>query len=376
MAKKSKRAPVKRPKRKLPARATSTSVKKVKPKAVKRAGSRVLVKDLSCMIEEARGTVAQQVNSVLVALYWRVGQRLRTEVLGDGRAEYGERIVSAVGRQLSQAFGAGFSEKGLRHMLRFVEAFPDERIVSALGKRLSWTHFRHLIYVEDALKRSFYAELCHTQRWSTRTLAKQMDALVYERTALSRKSDKLVRTELSRLKDGDRTTPDLVFRDPYLLDFLNLQDGFSEHDLEQAILREMERFLLELGEGFTFVARQKRITIDNEDFHLDLLFYHRHLRRLVAIELKLEPFKAAHKGQMELYLRWLNKHERARNEEEPIGLILCSGKKREQIELLELDKSGIRVAEYLTQLPAQQVLRKRLHQAIATAKALGEGRED
>jgi len=234
-------------------------------------------------------------------------------VLGDGRAEYGERIVSAVGRQLSQAFGAGFSEKGLRHMLRFVEAFPDERIVSALGKRLSWTHFRHLIYVEDALKRSFYAELCHTQRWSTRTLAKQMDALVYERTALSRKSDKLVRTELSRLKDGDRTTPDLVFRDPYLLDFLNLQDGFSEHDLEQAILREMER---------------------------------------------------------------LNKHERARNEEEPIGLILCSGKKREQIELLELDKSGIRVAEYLTQLPAQQVLRKRLHQAIATAKALGEGRED
>lgn len=350
--------------------------KRKKPIARKRAlpkrkpSPAALLKDLTALIEEARSSAARQVNTVLVALYWRVGQRLRDEVIGEGRAEYGEQIVSAVGRQLGREYGAGFSEKGLRHMMRFVDTFPDERIVSALGRQLSWTHFRHLIYLDDPLKRSFYAELCRVEHWSTRMLGQQIDAMVYERTALSRKSDKLVKTELTRLKDGDRMTPDLVFRDPYLLDFLNLRDNFSEQDLEQAILREMERFLLELGEGFTFVARQKRIIIDNEDFHIDLLFYHRHLRRLVAIELKLEPFKAAHKGQMELYLRWLNKHERARGEEEPIGLILCSSKKREQIELLELDKAGIRVAEYLTQLPDQRVLRKRLHQAIATAKAM------
>lgn len=341
----------------------------------RKPSAQALVKDLSTLIEDARANAAREVNSMLVELYWRVGRRVRSEVVGEGRAEYGERIVSAAGRQLSRAYGAGFSEKGLRHMMRFADAFPQARIVSALGRQLSWTHFRQLIYIEDPLKRSFYAEMCRVERWSTRMLAQQIDAMVYERTALSRKSDKLVRSGITRLKEGDRMTPDLVFRDPYLLDFLDLKTDFSEQDLEQAILREMERFLLELGEGFTFVARQKRITIDNEDFHIDLLFYHRHLRRLVAIELKLEPFKAAHKGQMELYLRWLNKHERTPEEEEPIGLILCSNKKREQIELLELGRSGIRVAEYLTQLPEQGVLRKRLHQAISTAKALAAGKK-
>lgn len=342
------------------------------PSEKRKAEPEALVKDLSALIDEARTVAAQQVNTVLVSLYWHVGQRLRSEIVGEGRAEYGEQIVSSVGRQLAKSYGPGFSEKGLRHMMRFADTFADLQIVSSLGRQLSWTHFRHLIYIDDPMKRAFYAELCSIQRWSTRMLRERIDALTYERSAMSRKSDALVRKELSQLQARDRMSPDMVFRDPYLLDFLNLQGSFSERDLETAILREMERFLMELGDGFTFVARQKRITIDNEDFHLDLLFYHRHLRRLVAIELKLEPFKAAHKGQMELYLRWLNKHERAAGERAPIGLILCSGKNREQIELLEMDKAGIRVAEYLTELPDQTVLRKRLHLAIQTAKQLAQ----
>src|SRR5215218_2129612 len=171
--------------------------------------------------------------------------------------------------------------------------------------------------------------------------------MLFERTALSRRPDELAKKELAKLRDEDRLTPDLVFRDPYFLDFLGLKDTYAEKDLEAAILRELEKFLLELGAGFTFVARQKRITVDNEDFFLDLLFYNRKLRRMVAVELKLDKFKPADKGQMELYLRWLEKYEQEPGEESPIGLILCASKSEEQIELLQLSKSGIRVAAYL-----------------------------
>ena len=166
------------------------------------------------------------------------------------------------------------------------------------------------------------------------------------------------------MREEDRVTPDLVFRDPYFLDFLGLSDTFSEKDLESAILREMESFILELGAGFSFVARQKRITVDGEDFYLDLLFFHRKLKRLIVIELKLGKFKAAYKGQMELYLRWLEKYEKEPEEETPLGLILCAGKSSEQIELLELDKSGIKVAEYMTELPKRELLEQKLHKAV------------
>ena len=188
--------------------------------------------------------------------------------------------------------------------------------------------------------------------------------MLYERTALSKKPEKLARMELSKLREEDKLTPDLVFRDPYFLDFLGLKGTYQEKDIETAILRELELFILELGYGFTFIERQKRITIDSEDYYIDLLFYHRNLRRLIAIELKLGKFKAAYKSQMELYLRWLDKYERKRYEESPLGLILCAGKSDEQIELLELGKSGIRVAQYLTELPPREILEKKLRQAI------------
>jgi predicted nuclease of restriction endonuclease-like (RecB) superfamily len=234
---------------------------------------------------------------------------------------------------------------------------------------LSWTHFKRIIYLDDPLKREFYAEMARVEGWSTRTLQHKIDGLLYERTALSRKPEQLIRKELAGLRERNEVTPDLVFQDPYLLDFLGLRDTFSEKDLESALLREIERFLLELGAGFAFVERQKRITLDGDDYYIDLLFFHRRMHRLVVIELKIGDFKPADFGQVELYLRWLDRHERQTGEEAPVAIILCAGKKRETVEYLDLGRSGIHVAEYLTELPPREVLRERFHKAVATARA-------
>lgn len=241
---------------------------------------------------------------------------------------------------------------------------------------MSWTHFIALIPLEHPFQREFYAEMCRVERWSVRTLRQKIASMLYERTALSRKPANLTKLELQALREEDRLTPDLIFRDPYLLDFLGLKGAYQEKDLEAAILRELEAFILELGAGFAFVARQKRITVDHDDFYIDLLFFHRDLRRLVAVELKLDKFRADHKGQMELYLRWLDRHERKSDEEAPLGIILCAGKNREQIELLELGRSGIHVAEYLTVLPPKDILKRKLHEAIARSRLVLENRID
>ncbi len=332
-----------------------------------------LLEDLRRMIEETRQGVAVTVNAALTMLYWRIGKRINEEILKGGRADYGKEIVVSLARQLEADYGRGFSEKSLRHMLRFAEAFPDDRIVSALMRQLSWTHFLSIIYLQDSLQRDFYAEMCRIERWSTRTLQKRIGSMLYERTALSKKPEDLGRIELDALREEDKLTPDLVFRDPYFLDFLGLKGAFQEKDLEAAIVREMETFILELGVGFTFVARQKRITVDEDDFYLDLLFYHRDLRRLVAIELKLDKFRPEHKGQMELYLRWLDKYERKQGEESPLGMILCAGKKQEQIELLELGGAGIHVAEYLVELPPRKLLAEKLHRAVELSRVRFSG---
>lgn len=336
-------------------------MKPIRPKA--------LLKDLRELIHEARQDVARQVNSAMVLLYWHIGKRIRQDMLKEKRAGYGEQIVSAVSRELAAEFGQGFSEKNLWHMIRFVEVFPEEQIVSALRRELSWTHFKQIIYLDDPLKRDFYSEMCRIEHWSTRTLEKKISGMLFERTALSKKPDELIRHELDTLRAEDKLTPDLVFRDPYLLDFLGLKDRYLEKDIEDAIMRELENFILELGVGFTFVARQKRIQMDNDDYYLDLLFYHRGLKRLVAIDLKLGDFKPGDKGQMELYLRWLAKYEQKPGEETPIGMILCAGKKKETVELLELEKSGIRVASYWTKVLPRKLLQKKLHEAIQHARA-------
>jgi len=335
-----------------------------------------LTSDIRKLIETARQNVAVTVNAGLTILYWQIGSRIRQNILKEKRAEYGLEIVVTLSRQLVKEFGNGFSRPNLFRMVRFAEVFPERKIVSTLSIQLSWSHFVEIIPLKDDFQRDFYAEMCRIERWSVRTLREKISGMLFERTAISKKPKDLVKQEIAALRDEDKLTPDLVFRDPYFLDFLGLKDTYSEKDLETAILREMESFILELGIGFSFVARQKRIAIDNEDYYLDLLFFHRKLKRLIAIELKLGKFKAAYKGQMELYLRWLEKYEKELGEETPLGLILCAGKASEQIELLQLHNSGIKVAEYMTELPERKLLEQKLHKAVEMARKRLEARAE
>lgn len=327
-----------------------------------------VLQDIRLLIEKTRSTVAAAVNVGLTMLYWQIGKRISTEILKGARAKYGEEIIATLSQELIKEYGQGFNYSALTRMVRFAEVFPDSPIVATLSQQLGWSHFKELLPLEKPLQREFYAEMCMVERWSVRTLRQKIDSMLYERTALSKKPEKLIRQELDVLRKEGRLSPDLVFRDPYFLDFLGLKDRYLEKDLEDAILRELEQFILELGAGFSFIARQKRIQVDSDDYYIDLLFYNRKLRRLVAIDLKIGDFKPADKGQMELYLRWLDKYERQKEEESPIGLILCAGKKHETVELLKLEKSGIRVAEYLTELPPREVLEIKLHKAVEHAR--------
>ncbi len=332
-------------------------------------GEKGLLKDVRDLITSARQTVAQGINSALVLLYWQIGQRIQANILGNKRADYGEKIVHSLSAQLTADFGSGFTKRNLFNMTRFAQVFPDVRIVHSLSALLSWTHFRRIIYLDDPLKRDFYAEMCRIEKWNTRTLNQKVQSMLFERTALSKKPAKLMAAELGKLREQDKLTPELIFRDPYLLDFLGLKDTYAEKDLETAILREIESFLLELGAGFCFVARQKRMQIDGRDYHLDLLFYHRKLRRLVAVDLKLGDFEAADKGQMELYLNWLKRYECEPDEAAPLGMILCAGKSTEHVELLEVEKSGIHVATYWTKVLPKKQLERKLHDAVKLAHA-------
>lgn len=338
---------------------------KIKPTEVQ---ANSLLQEIQGLIEAARQRAIQAVNAEMTLLYWRIGQRIHAEVLAGKRAGYGDTIVATLSRQLARLYGRGFAEKSLRRMLQFAATFPDAEIVATLSRQLSWSHIVKTLALKDVTRREFYIQMCIAERWSVRTLRDRIDSMLFERTALSRQPQAQIEAELSALRDRQRMSPALLMRDPYVLDFLDLQDTWAECDLEAAVLREMEAFLLELGAGFSFVSRQQRIQLDGEDFYLDLLFYNRRLRRLVAVELKVGEFKAAYKGQMELYLRWLDKFEREAGEETPLGIILCAGKKREQIELLELDKAGIHVAEYVTELPSRELLTERLQQATVRAQ--------
>lgn len=328
-----------------------------------------LFSDIKSLIDSAKQKVATEVNSTMSALYWEIGNRINQDLLKKERAEYGKQTVSSLAKQLQFEYGSNsFSEKNLRRMMQFATVFPDRNIVVSLIRQFSWTHIVAFIPIQDELKREFYMQMCRLENWSVRTLRQKIDSMLYERTAISKKSDETIKNELATLKEEDKLTPDLVFKDPYFLDFLGLHDTYSEKDLENAILSEMEKFICEMGTDFGFMARQKRITIDNEDYYIDLLFTHRRLHCLVVVELKLGEFKASYKGQMELYLRWLEKNDHVEGENKPIGLILCAGKNSEHIELMHLDESNIRVAEYLTKLPDQKLLEQKLNQAIEFAK--------
>lgn len=324
--------------------------------------------DVRQLIDAAKRRVVAAVNRELTLLYWHIGKRLDQEILKGERADYGKQVIASLSGMLTAEYGRGWSKRQLHYCLQFAQLFPDEQIVHAVSAQLSWTHLRQIISLDDALKRDFYMEMCRLERWSTRQLLERIETQLYERTALSRKPEETVRHDIEQLRQEQQLSPSLLLKDPYILDFLDLNDRYIERDLEDAILRELESFLLELGNGFTFIARQYRVQIDDDDYYIDLLLYNRKLKRLVAIELKTGKFRAEHKGQMELYLRWLAKNEQEEGETSPLGIILCADKNQEQIELLELDKSGIHVAEYLTVLPPREVLQAKLHQSIQQAR--------
>lgn len=328
-----------------------------------------LVSEIKSLIEQSKQQLAVTVNATLSLLYWQIGKRINQELSQyEGNEKYGKQIVATLWRQLEIDYGASFSEKNLRRMMQFAHVFPDEKIVVTLIRQLTWSHIKILIPIDDSLKREFYIEMCKLEKWSVRVFQERIQSMLYERTAISKKPELTIQNDLEQLKHEQKLSPDLVFKDPYVLDFLGLKDSYSEKDFETSILAELQHFITELGSDFAFLARQKRITIDTTDYYIDLLFYHRRLKCLVAIDLKIGNFEAAYKGQMELYLRYLEKYEQMEGENSPIGLILCSGKNKEHVELLQLDKSNIRVADYLTMLPTQEVLKQKLHQAIENAR--------
>ncbi len=319
---------------------------------------------LSELIELSKAKVVSQANSALTLLFWQIGKQINEFVLTNNRAEYGKHIMSTASTHLTEKYGNNFELRNLRRMRQFAEQFEDIEIVSTLSTQLHWSHLVELLPLKKLEAKLFYANKVAESNWGVRELRKQKDKKLYERSIIANNQLPTQITETRHL-----------FKDPYLLDFLKLKDDFLEKDLEEAILVELEKFILELGKGFTFVERQKRMIIDGEDFNLDLLFYHRKLKRLVAIELKIGRFKAAYKGQMELYLKWLNKYEKQEEEHEPIGLILCAETSKEQIELLEMHKDGIMVAEYWADLPPKSVLEQKLHQAVIEAKERLERRK-
>lgn len=336
----------------------------------------IIVADIRTMIAEARQRVAVSANAAITLLYWHIGERINRDILDNQRAEYGKRVVENVARQLQLEYGGKeFSSRNIRRMMQFAQLLPDIQIVSTLSTQLSWSHFKEVLPMSDDLQREFYLTMAAEENWSVRTLRAKVDGMLYERTAIASEPKELIKAELATLRNEHAISPELVFKSPYFLDFTGLKGNYSEYDLENALLSHIENFLLELGDGFTFVARQKRLIIDGDDYKIDLLFFHRKLHRMIAVDLKLGKFKAAYKGQMELYLRYLDRYEREPGEEAPLGLILCTDGNRESIELLQLDAAGIKVANYLTELPPKEILIKQLQMSLDETRALRELRD-
>jgi predicted nuclease of restriction endonuclease-like (RecB) superfamily len=323
-----------------------------------RDSEEALFGDVSELIERARARAAVAVNSELVLLYWHIGRRIRQDVLGGERAAYGREIVRRLAVRLAQQYGRGFSRSALTRMMKFAAWCPTAEIVATLSQQLSWSHIVEIVALEDSGEREFYAAHAAQERWSVRTLRERIASGLYARTITGEVSeDQAIAASGSQVPG--HTGPNILFRDPYVLDFLGLPRKHTESQLETAILDEIQRFLLELGVGFAFVKRQKRMTVDGRDYRLDLLLYHITERCYVAVELKTRPLDPGDYGQMLLYLRWLDAHQRHPGDVAPVGLILCTDKGAEQVKLLGLDSGEIRAARYLTR-DVRERLQKRL----------------
>lgn len=289
----------------------------------------MLLADVTEIIEQGRRTIATTALRASAYTFWQVGQRINQDVLNNERADYGKQIVSRLATQLMATYGRTYEARNLRRMMQFSTQFPDFEIVSRFATQLSWSHFVEILPLKTTDAKLYYLEEAAHGVLGRDDFRELINRRAYERRGIAN----------AQLSNTGKV-PFNVFKDPYLLDSLGLNDDYAEADLESTILKEIEKFILEFGKGFSFVERQKRMIIDGEDFHLDLLLFNRYLRRLVAVELKLGKFHAEYNGQMKLYLKWLDRYERQSWEEEPIGIILCAEGNREQIELMELDKDG------------------------------------
>lgn len=316
-----------------------------------------LVDRIAALVVRTRSHVATQANAALTLMNWRIGRLIDAEILQEGRAGYDQEIVATLSPQLTRRFGRGFDKSSLYRMIKFSQAFPDIEIVATLSPQLSWSHFREIIALPQAEARTFYANEAVARNLSVRELRHAVGRKAFERRAIAD----------SQIPDGSAMPLD-TFRDPMLLDMLGLKDTYLERDLEEAIVRELEPVLLEVGHGWAFIERQKRMTFAGDDYYLDLLFYSRPLKRLIAVELKIGKFKPGYKGQMDFYLKWLDRFERQADENSPIGLILCTEASREQIELLEMHKDGIVVAEYWTALPPKAELEAKIREIYREAQ--------
>jgi predicted nuclease of restriction endonuclease-like (RecB) superfamily len=335
------------------------------PKIIEDTSNQLLF-GIEKLIEQTGRNVAIYLNTEISRLYWSIGNYIVSEMQYETYSQHGQQILATLSQRLTYKFGKGYTYSALTRMIKVAEAFSEE-MFATLSQTLSWSHFIELVAIENPTKRLFYQQMCIIENWSVRTLRQKEDTMLFERTAITAKPDDEI---LQTLKKTDNTnlSPDLVFKNTYILDFLGVSGYYSEKELEDAILNQLEKFILELGQGFAFVERQKRIPIDSVDYSLDLLFYHRKLNRLVAIDLKLGKFKPKHKGQMELYLKYLQKYEKQPHENSPIGLLLCSEGNTEHIELLLLDEENIKVAQYLTAFPDKQWFVEKLNKSIAIAQ--------
>ena len=338
---------------------------KMKPQIIEDVGNRLLV-GIEKLIEQTGRNVAVYLNAEISRLYWSIGNYIINGIQYETYSKHGQQILATLSQRLTEKFGKGYSYSALTRMMKVAEAYSEEIFVT-LSQRLSWSHFIELVSIEDPIKRLFYQQMCTAEHWSIRTLRQKEDTMLYERTVIAAKPDDIIVQTLQKT-DNTNLSSDLVFKNTYILDFLGLSGYYSEKDLEEAILFQLEKFILELGQGFAFVERQKRIPIDSIDYSLDLLFYHRKLNRLVAIDLKLGKFKPKYKGQMELYLKYLKKYEKQPHENSPIGLLLCSEGNTEHIEFLLLDEENIKVAQYLTAFPDKQWFVEKLNKSIAIAQ--------
>jgi predicted nuclease of restriction endonuclease-like (RecB) superfamily len=306
---------------------------KNKTSILKKANYQSLVQSIGGLIQSARVRVIQTINTEMVNLYWEIGRHIvEYEQGGSDRAKYGEGLIERLSIDLTQQFSKGFSARNLKNMRMLYKTFPirqplvaeleDDIPFQVLPDGLSWVHLLQIMRVEEPLARHFYIKQCQLERWSKRELERQINSMLFERIALSK--DKKGVLEMAK-KGHQIFKPEDLLKDPYVFEFLNLSEDhkLSESDLEQKLIGHLKQFLLELGQGFCFVAQQKRITIDSDHNYIDLVFYHRILKCFVLIDLKMRAFKPSNAGQMNFYINYMKDNENAPEDNPPIGILLC-----------------------------------------------------